>query len=116
MPRLVLCLTAALLTACASSSYRATPATASLLPLCQLEMRLPRLIDSAGIPGFAMTALIGGKPAWHVALGLREADTRNQVTRNTVFEAASLSKPVLAYMVIRLADQGKLSLDEPLAS
>lgn len=33
----------------------------------------------------------------------------------TVFQAASLSKPVLAYIVMRMSDRGEIDLDRPLA-
>ncbi len=36
-------------------------------------------------------------------------------TRDTVFEVASLSKPVFAYAVLKLVEQGKLTLDAPIA-
>lgn len=35
--------------------------------------------------------------------------------RDTVFEAASLGKPVFAYAVLKLVEQGKLGLDTPIA-
>jgi CubicO group peptidase (beta-lactamase class C family) len=38
------------------------------------------------------------------------------VTGDTVFEAASLSKPVFAYGVLRLVEQGKVGLDVPLTA
>lgn len=33
---------------------------------------------------------------------------------STVFQAASLSKPVFAYIVLRMADRGEIDLDTPL--
>jgi CubicO group peptidase (beta-lactamase class C family) len=36
--------------------------------------------------------------------------------KDTVFEVASLSKPVFAYAVLKLVEQGKLSLDTPIAN
>jgi CubicO group peptidase (beta-lactamase class C family) len=42
-------------------------------------------------------------------------ETGAPVTGETVFEAASLSKPVFAYAVMRLVERGEFDLDEPLA-
>ena len=45
--------------------------------------------------------------------GVADVRTRTPVTSETVFEAASLSKPVFAYAVMRLATEGWIDLDAP---
>jgi CubicO group peptidase (beta-lactamase class C family) len=61
-------------------------------------------------------ALIGeGKVAWSKAYGVSDAASKTPVTRETLFEAASMSKPVFAVLALQLADAGRLDLDRPLA-
>ena len=48
--------------------------------------------------------------------GVVEAGTKRPVHADTLFPAASLGKPVFAYAVLRLAEQGRLDLDRPLKS
>jgi CubicO group peptidase (beta-lactamase class C family) len=79
-----------------------------------LAGRLPSLIDSAGIPGMSMAYLEKGKVVWTKGFGVRSAGNKAPVDENTVFEAASLSKPVVAYAALKLVDAGLLDLDRPL--
>ncbi|MEM1057184.1 MAG: serine hydrolase domain-containing protein, partial [Bacteroidota bacterium] len=48
------------------------------------------------------------------AFGTRDIDTGAPVSDETVFEAASLSKPVVAYLTLKLASRGLIDLDSPL--
>lgn len=82
--------------------------------LPSLEARIKEAMSAAGIPGVALALLRGGRVDNVITLGLRNVGAGAPVTERTVFEAASLSKPVFAYAVLRLADAGILSLDEPL--
>ncbi len=80
-----------------------------------LEKRIPELMAAATIPGLSIALIDDGKIVWHKGFGLSDAANKAPVTDDTVFEAASLSKPVFAYAVLKLADQGRLDLDKPLS-
>jgi CubicO group peptidase (beta-lactamase class C family) len=69
-----------------------------------------------GVPGLSIALIRGGKTTWVHGFGIKEARTGQPVTDETVFEAASLSKPVFTYGVLKLVDQGKLGLDVPLTT
>ena len=49
------------------------------------------------------------------AAGLSDEKTGEPVTVDTVFQVASLTKPIVSYAVLQLADAGVLDLDEPLS-
>jgi CubicO group peptidase (beta-lactamase class C family) len=51
---------------------------------------------------------------WLKGFGARSVNDSSRVDEHTVFEAASLSKPVVAYVALKLADAGLLDLDRPL--
>jgi CubicO group peptidase (beta-lactamase class C family) len=50
---------------------------------------------------------------WAAGYGVADPATGQPVTASTRFQAASLSKPVTAWGVLRLVESGRISLDEP---
>ncbi len=82
--------------------------------LAHLEKRIPELMEGAAVPGLSIALVKDGNVLWRQAFGHRSLESKLPVTTDTVFEAASLSKPVFAYLVLRLCEQGVLDLDTPL--
>jgi CubicO group peptidase (beta-lactamase class C family) len=64
-------------------------------------------------PGLAVALVRHGRVAWARGYGLADPEAGEPVTAATRFQAASLSKPVTAWGVLRLVEQGRIGLDEP---
>ena len=103
------------LLALASGATAAGAQTSPTLPVHELAARMPALLDSAGIPGLSIAVVEGGSTVWTGSYGVRNTVDRRPVGPETVFEAASLSKPVFAYGLLRLVDRGGFDLDRPLS-
>ena len=73
-----------------------------------------QLMTEATVPGVAAAVIRNGGLDRYLCCGVRSAQSAAAVDENTVFEAASLTKPVFAHMVLQLVDQKTLSLDVPL--
>ncbi|MBC9909712.1 serine hydrolase [Chitinophaga varians] len=67
-----------------------------------------------GIPGVSLALIKDGKLVYHKTYGVSNTMTGEKVNDNTLFEAASITKPVFAFAVERLADRGVIDLDKPL--
>lgn len=83
--------------------------------ISHLEAAIPKLMDEGDVPGLSIALISNGTVSWSRAFGVKNTTTGEPVTETTVFEAASLSKPVFAYAVLKLADQGRIELDTPLS-
>ncbi len=87
----------------------------SAADLDALATTVEELMDQGQVPGAALALIQDGKLAGVRGLGLADASDGVPVTVDTVFEAASLSKPVVAYVVLKLAERGEIDLDRPLS-
>jgi CubicO group peptidase (beta-lactamase class C family) len=92
------------------------PAANAGATIPQLERDVPELMKKGNVPGLSIAVIRGGKTTWVHGFGTKEAKTDQPVTGETVFEAASLSKPVFAYGVLKLVELGKLGLDVSLTT
>jgi CubicO group peptidase (beta-lactamase class C family) len=81
----------------------------------KLERLVPRLMADGDVPGVSLAVVRDGHVLWHKAFGVKDANTGAPVDDGTIFEAASLSKPVFAYAVLKLVDAGQLDLDAPMS-
>ncbi|HEY5883421.1 MAG TPA: serine hydrolase domain-containing protein [Pyrinomonadaceae bacterium] len=79
-----------------------------------LQEFIPRMMQHVGVPGLSIAVIRDGSLIWKQGFGVRNNETREPVTIETPFEAASFSKAAFAYAVLKLCDRGKLSLDTPL--
>lgn len=67
-----------------------------------------------GIPGVSLALIKDGKLVYHKTYGVKNSMTGEKVDDNTLFEAASVTKPVFALAVEKLAGRGVIDLDRPL--
>lgn len=81
----------------------------------RLDQRLRLAAAKPDMVGMAVAVIENGEIAFVQGYGTTMASGAEPVTPNTVFRWASLSKGVAATMIGILADEGKLSLDEPVA-
>lgn len=65
------------------------------------------------VPGISIAVLDGGRIAWATGYGVTDVETGEPVTAETLFQAASISKPVAATAALRLVEEGLLELDAP---
>ncbi len=91
-------------------------ATSADPAIARLQSNIPKLMKQADVPGLSIAILKHGQTFWSHNFGVKNARTNEPVTDETIFEAASLSKPVFTYAVLKLVDQGKLGLDVPLTT
>jgi CubicO group peptidase (beta-lactamase class C family) len=83
------------------------------LPAKELDDFIRKQMDSLKIPALSFAIIQHGRVVYYKATGIKN-EKGEAVDSNTVFEAASMTKPVFAYAVHKLVQQGKLNLDTPL--
>lgn len=75
-------------------------------------MSLPERMKFYNVPGVSIAVINDGKIEWAKGYGVKRAGGGDPVTIETLFQAASISKPVTAIAVLKLVESGKLRLDE----
>ena len=96
------------------------PAFTDLQRVAKLEQAFPEIdrlfrafAERSRVPGITYGIVIDGRLAHVGSAGYRDVNTKDPVDADTVFRIASMTKSFTALCIMRLRDEGKLSLDDP---
>jgi len=76
------------------------------------------LRDESGkgtIPGAVTMIVRHGKIAYFESVGVLDPETKAPMTKDAIFRIYSMSKPITSVAVMMLVEQGRITLDEPIA-
>ena len=79
-------------------------------------LTIPELMARFKVPGVSVAVIKDFKIHWAKGYGLADVTANRPVEVTTAFQAASISKPVMAMAAVRLAQEGRLSLDQNINS
>jgi CubicO group peptidase (beta-lactamase class C family) len=109
-----------LLLACSLISLSAQDATrvkqlgGQSVSAVDLHEKLAQLVNRAKIAGLQVAIINGNKTVWTSSFGYKDIENQKRLDDRTVMYAASLTKPVSAYIFLRLVEKGIFNLDKPL--
>lgn len=96
------------------NSQYITKVNGESLKIARLNTHIEQLMDSLQMPGLSIAIINNATVAYHKTFGVANIETNEKITKNSIFEGASLSKPIFAYFVLKMVYKGIIDLDEPL--
>ena len=82
----------------------------------RINKKMKKWLKRYNVPGLSMSFIREGIPQWHQSFGIKDIENNLPTDESTVFEAASLTKPIAAFVALTLWEEGRLDLDSPMAS
>jgi len=82
--------------------------------IAELQQQLEKILKDAHTPGMAVAIVHRDGPEWVAGLGKSDVATDRAATADTLFRIGSTSKAFASLSILLLADQGKLSLEDPI--
>jgi CubicO group peptidase (beta-lactamase class C family) len=79
----------------------------------ELQQQLEKILKDTHTPGVSVAIVHKDGPEWVTGLGTADVASGRATTAETLFRIGSTSKAFTSLSILLLADQGKLSLDDP---
>ena len=79
------------------------------------QQAMRALVDEQQLAGVTTLVARHGKVVHFDAYGVRDLETRKPVEKDTIFRIASMTKPIVGVAMMMLWEQGKWTLDDPVA-
>jgi CubicO group peptidase (beta-lactamase class C family) len=72
-------------------------------------------VAAGKIPGAIVLIQQHGKPVYHEFFGVQDTVSKAPLTDKTIFRLFSMTKAVTSVVAVKMVDEGKMSLDDPIA-
>lgn len=124
MSLILVALALTITTPCASAgagdqapSFTSRPITRARIDamLPEFEKRANAALASTGVPGMSVAIVHRDQVVWVKGFGVREAGRSERVDADTVFQLASVSKPIASTVFSGLVGRGRIRWDDPVA-
>ncbi len=99
----------ALLTVATAASAFAQAA----LPIAEIDRVMEAFRADAHVPGMVWGVVQDGRLVHVKGAGIQDTEAKRAVSPETLFRIASMTKAFTALSILKLRDEGKLSLDAP---
>jgi len=80
-----------------------------------LDTDFAKWMEEAHVPGLVWGIVKDGKLVHVRAMGVQDVEGKSPVTTDTAFRIASMTKAFTGYSILKLRDEGKLRLDDPVS-
>lgn len=79
----------------------------------ELSLKIEKIRQKMHIPGASIAVIDKGKIRWAKGFGYADLKMHRKVTKNTLFQAASITKTLTAAAALKLFQEKSIALDEP---
>ena len=100
----------------AAAARRPSPPPRSMLPLDRLDGLIEDGMTQTGVPGTAVAVVYDDEVVYERGFGVRELGKPEPITPETVFQIASLSKPLSSTLVAAVVGDGMTTWDATIGS
>src|SRR5262249_10251278 len=107
-------LSGCLLSACSSRSKLRRTEDAWASHSSELEAQVGELMRATSVPGLSVAVFKKRMIVWQRSFRVKDRESGSPVATGRLFEAASMSKPLFASVILKLGEKSVLDLDTPL--
>ncbi len=101
--------------AASAPARRASGSAFNAPQLARIDAWLERLIAERKLPGAVVMLVRDGRVEYHKAFGYRDVGTKAPLRTDDIFRIASQTKAITSLAAMMLWEEGRFSLDEPVA-
>lgn len=106
----------ALLTTLSLATFNTTAQPSGRIDPAEIARTLQGYVDKGELLGVSALVTVDGKEAYFGAYGLADREAKKPMTRDTIVQIYSMTKPLTGTALMQLWEQGKFRMDDPVTN